>query len=145
MRPVELRDVPALVADCWADHSEKHAQQHIRRIQYFAQRQRGLGIVVTDGVQIIGYGQIIIWKHCGEISDLIVSATQRNQGIGTAMIQHLMQAGRAMGITCFEIGAAVSNPRALALYRRLGFVDAYQRSLDLGAGVETVIYLRRSG
>jgi ribosomal protein S18 acetylase RimI-like enzyme len=35
----------------------------------------------------------------------------------------------------------MTNQRALALYRRLGFQDSYTLQLDLGEGVEPVLYL----
>lgn len=144
IRPVLLRDAVALCADCWQDRSEAHATELIRRIQRFAERGRGLGIVVVvpGSVQVVAYGQITLWTRCAEISDLIVSAESRSSGIGTAMIQYLVQAARGIQADCIEIGAAFSNPRALALYRRLGFVDAYQLMLNLGQGNEPVMYLR---
>jgi ribosomal protein S18 acetylase RimI-like enzyme len=46
-----------------------------------------------------------------------------------------------MHASTLEIGAALSNPRALGLYRRLGFVDGRILDLDLGNGPEPVMYL----
>ena len=41
-----------------------------------------------------------------------------------------------------EIGVALSNPRAMALYQRLGFVEDRVINLDLGSGAEPVMYLK---
>ena len=53
-----------------------------------------------------------------------------------------MQTAVDRRVRCIEIGAAVANPRAVALYRRLGFRDERQLFLNLGNGNEPVIYLR---
>ena len=47
-----------------------------------------------------------------------------------------------IGIKEIEIGAAMSNPRAVALYRRLGFEDSHTMMLNLGKGKEKVLFLR---
>jgi ribosomal protein S18 acetylase RimI-like enzyme len=48
------------------------------------------------------------------------------------------------GLREVEIGAADSNPRALALYRRLGFRDSRRVLLELGSGPELVLYLSKT-
>jgi ribosomal protein S18 acetylase RimI-like enzyme len=57
------------------------------------------------------------------------------------LIAHLIEEARRRGVLRVEIGAAVSNPRALTLYKRLGFTQHYTLELDLGQGIEPVIYL----
>jgi ribosomal protein S18 acetylase RimI-like enzyme len=58
------------------------------------------------------------------------------------MIQYLIQAAIDMRVPNVEIGAAFSNPRALELYRRLGFQDDRTVMMNLGNGRENVLYLR---
>jgi GNAT superfamily N-acetyltransferase len=57
-----------------------------------------------------------------DLSDLFVTPTRRKQGIGTAMLAACEELARARGFT--QISLAVNpdhNPRALALYLRLGY------------------------
>jgi hypothetical protein len=54
-----------------------------------------------------------------------------------------MTIGASWPIKWLEIGVAARNVRAHALYQRLGFIWAYDRSYDLGEGNETVHYLRQ--
>ena len=65
----------------------------------------------------------------------------RSHGIGSAIIGALIDIARQWPIPQVEIGAALSNPRALALYRKLGFRDQRTLNLDLGHGPEPVVYL----
>jgi ribosomal protein S18 acetylase RimI-like enzyme len=142
IRPVTLEDSIALRADCWSHRSQTGANERLKRILDMTEQSRGLGIVIEEEGKILAYGQIMHWRNSAEISDLIVSETQRGKGIGTALIQYLIRAMSQAPIEQIEIGAASSNPRALALYRRLGFVDSHKRVLNLGSGNEEIIYLR---
>jgi ribosomal protein S18 acetylase RimI-like enzyme len=147
IRPVRGFDVHALHRTCWPERPLPVVDQFITRAQYFRQQGRGLGVVVGDGGRddegtIIGYGQLTLWPRSGEISDLIITASQRGRGLGTALIQYLVAAGREMHVPAIEIGAALSNPGAVALYRRLGFDDSHTVMLNLGNGPEQVLILR---
>lgn len=143
IRPVQLMDAETLHDLCWPERSLAAIYQLVTRAMQYARQGRGLGVVVTGEHNLPhAYGQLTIWPQCGEISDLIVAPPLRSQGIGTAIIQYLARAAREMHAPCLEIGAALSNPGAVALYRRLGFIDSHSIMIDLGKGQEQVIYLR---
>jgi ribosomal protein S18 acetylase RimI-like enzyme len=143
IRPVRLADVASLHRDCWPERSFDSVYRFVSRIRYNTNQGRGIGIVVPgEGDSIRGYGQFTLWPRCGEISDLMVAEAHRGKGIGTAVIQYLVRSAREMSAECVDIGVALSNPRALALYRRLGFRDSHTQELDLGHGDEPVLYLR---
>jgi len=144
IRPVRLTDVEELHRVCWQDRSQSAVHRLIARTQQFAVQGRGLGVVVMTAPgsdKLLGYGQLTAWPRCGEISDLYVDDRYRSRGIGTAMIQYLVRTSRQMLLPAVEIGVALSNPRALALYRRLGFTDDRTVQVDLGSGTESVRYL----
>ncbi len=143
MRPVRLSDAELLRTDCWPERSFAAVYQLVMRARQNAIQGRGLGVVVVDNASALkGYGQLTLWPGCAEISDLVVSPPYRGQGVGTAVIQYLVRAAREMHVPCLEIGAALSNPGAVALYRRLGFVDDHTVHLNLGEGKEPVLFLR---
>lgn len=142
-RLVRLIDVSALHENCWPHRAPSAIYQMILRAQRNADQGRGLGLVaVDDAGEAVAYAQLTLWPRCGELSDLIVGINYRGRGIGTALIQHLVKAAREMHVDCLEIGAALSNPRAVELYRRLGFKDSHEVMLNLGRGQEAVLYLR---
>lgn len=55
------------------------------------------------------------------LGHLGVAPACRGQGIGQALIEHLVAAGREQGCRCMVLDVAASNPRAEALYARCGF------------------------
>ncbi len=144
IRPVLKTDKMKLVSNCWPERTVLGVQQVIARAQLSARQGRGLGIVVVDQItgDIVAYGQITLWARAAEISDLIVKESHRGGGIGTAMIQYLLRVAQDMNTPAVEVGAALSNPRALALYRRLGFQDDHIVMVNLGDGYEEVLYLK---
>lgn len=143
IRPVRLTDAEALRLRCWLDRPLASVYRLVMRAQRNARSESGLGVVLIDDTGAVsGYGQFTLWPGCGEISDLVVSETYRGQGFGTAIVQYLVRAAREMQANCVEIGAAMNNPRAIALYRRLGFKDSHTMTMNLGGGEEQVLYLR---
>lgn len=141
-RPARVSDAEALQRTCWPERTLVSIERLLLRAQRMAQQQYGLGIVALDESGVIGYGQCALWPRCAEISDLIVCESKRCGGIGTAMIQYLTRAAREMQAGCVEIGAAVENTRALALYRRLGFKDSHVMKIHVDGAEVAVQYLR---
>ncbi|MCX6083517.1 MAG: GNAT family N-acetyltransferase [Caldiserica bacterium] len=50
-----------------------------------------------------------------------VDPLQQSVGIGSSLIERSIQTARASGCSCVELDVDVDNPRAQALYERLGF------------------------
>ncbi|MGI8869652.1 MAG: GNAT family N-acetyltransferase [Mycobacteriales bacterium] len=57
----------------------------------------------------------------GTIMQFDVVPDQRSRGVGTTLMRHAEQRVRARGLRTAEIGVETNNPRALALYERLGY------------------------
>lgn len=144
IRPVQAADTAALAANCWPNRPLDAVRMLVLNAMKLTEHGRGVGVVALDDKHAIGYGQLTLWANCGEISDLVIAPQHRGMGIGTSIIRYLMQSARESGLPCIEIGAARSNPRALALYRRLGFCDNHEVMLNLGNGKEPVLYLQLS-
>jgi ribosomal protein S18 acetylase RimI-like enzyme len=141
LRSVENQDAAALHAALWPGKTRRAVDRRVQSV--VIRRRRGLawGIVAEIGGQIVGYGQVSQWGHGSEISNLIVAEGWRGRGIGTAIIERLLTIAREHGFPDVEIGAALSNPRALALYRSLGFKDRRQVLMRIDGEPEPVIYL----
>lgn len=142
LRRATPQDASDLQRSCWQQWETDIIAEMLDRVEKFAAKGRGYAAVsVCDG-QVIGYGQLLSWAKVVEISDLIVAPAYRNQGIGTALIHHLIGVAQGWGKTHIEIGAALRNTQALALYRRLGFGEDRLLHLELGNGLEPVVYLK---
>lgn len=147
VRPVRLADMTGLRQWCWPDRSYDQVYRFISFATQLTKAGRGQGFTVLapDQQTPYGYGQVTGWRTWAEISDLIITEGQRSKGLGTALIQTLVQyARKKMQAEGVEIGAALSNPGAVALYQRLGFQRSYTKMMDVGNGAETVVYLRLS-
>ncbi len=143
IRPVRTEDAPHLRRTCWPEHPQSEVAVLLQRAEKLRKKRRGLGVVaIREGV-IYGFGMLTLWPRAAEISDLVVNARFRGQGVGTAIIQFLTDAARDLNASIVEIGVALSNTRALRLYRRLGFRDHRTIQVDLGQGPEPVLYLEK--
>ncbi|HRE46168.1 MAG TPA: GNAT family N-acetyltransferase [Aggregatilineales bacterium] len=142
LRPATPGDAEALQERCWSSWSIHKVGEMLQRVARFSGRGRGYAVAACVDGHVVGYGQLLGWARVAEISDLIVAEAYRRQGIGTAMIRHLLAIAQEWDEVIIEIGAVLHNSGALALYRRLGFVDDRLIDLDLGQGAEPVIYLR---
>ncbi len=58
---------------------------------------------------------------------LMVAASERRRGIGTALIEEALKWARASGITKLELHVFPHNEPAIALYRKLGFIEEGRR------------------
>lgn len=143
MREVRATDSDHLRMNCWPNRSFLTIYNLVTRTIRNTADGRGLGLVVVGADDVaLAYGQYTLWPTCAEISDLIVTETLRGQGVGTALIQMLINRARRWGATTFEIGVAMDNPRAAALYRQLGFEDSHTVMMDLERGKEQIQFLR---
>lgn len=85
-------------------------------------------------------------RHRGSLG-ISVAETWRRRGVGTALLQSLLNwAAENPGIekVCLEVFA--TNPRAIGLYKKLGFVEEGRKVKDIKRGtddyVDTIIMCR---
>ncbi len=91
-------------------------------IQTWGIIRRGLGI---EHVVQVPTGKLHYIAHLG------VTPDRRGQGIGGKLIEYFFEQGKAAGRTTAALDVAVTNPRAQALYERLGFVVTGERQSHL--------------
>jgi len=77
------------------------------------------------------------------IAHLGVDASMQGKGIGSKLVEYLMEQGRKDGKTQTALDVSVLNPRAQALYERLGFKQTGYRESTL-AGVPSHNRLERA-
>lgn len=106
-------------------------------------------LLARTGGAVAGRAELL-WAGCAapevaavlwgvpEVNGLEVAAAVRGRGVGTALLAAAAAAVRVRGLGQIGLGVEPSNPRALALYRRLGFdgalpyVDRYTITDDAG-------------
>ena len=100
------------------------------------------GFVACAGGQIVAY--VLLQALAGELEILTlgVSASRQNRGVASVLLEHAL--AEIQPTACF-LEVRVSNAAALALYRRLGFVQVGVRKnyYASDAGREDGLILRR--
>ncbi|MFE0649787.1 GNAT family N-acetyltransferase [Streptomyces sp. NPDC059534] len=105
-----------------------------RHADRFARQETGHGtylIAWRDGIPV-GNGQVrwdgcaapevrAVLDDCPEFNGLDVVAGLRGRGIGTALVRAAEELARARGGAVLGLGVGHDNPRAAALYARLGY------------------------
>lgn len=84
-------------------------------------------LVLVDGAQVAGWCNIFppgraVQAHVGAVA-MGLRPKWRNQGWGTKLMQHALTAADAYGFERVELTAYADNPRAHAIYKKLGFVQ----------------------
>ena len=107
-------------ADVGVIESLEPAGKGFVRAMWARQRAGQSGLLVAwRGAEPIGSGEIAWDGAVPELRNLAVRAPHRGSGAGSALIA---AAERAVGVGgSLEIGVGTDNPRAAALYERLGY------------------------
>jgi ribosomal protein S18 acetylase RimI-like enzyme len=89
-------------------------------------------VVALPNGRLVGSGAADLrrFDDAGLLMMLSVHETFQGMGIGTLLVTELEQRLRARGLSTARIGVEHDNPRAAALYRRLGY-------REVGATVES--------
>ena len=100
-------------------------------------------VAEKDGKILGGCGVLMIAGE-GNITNVVIAPEARNQGIGTAMLRHLMAEGDREGLTAYTLEVRVSNVAAIHVYEKLGFESAGIRPGVYEKPVEdAIIYWKR--
>jgi putative acetyltransferase len=81
-------------------------------------------LVARRGGRAVGCGAVVCGAdQAGEIKRMWVDPGQRGGGIGVAMLEALIAAARTRGLSTLRLETGISQPEAIGLYRRAGFVE----------------------
>lgn len=130
--PVELTIRPIRDADLaglsWAGPPLHLAQMAAQMRLHTTRTAEFLAVFLRTGVSI-GKGELTYTHDAGQIGSLSVRGEWQSLGIGTALIGEMEQRIRDHGRRYSALDVEDGNPRARALYERLGYV-AYDRQPD---------------
>lgn len=81
--------------------------------------------IVRDGAKIVGMATLCVFsmlsKTIGFVEDVVVDEAYRGRGLGTLLMQKLIQRARARRCAHVELTSRPSREAANALYLKLGF------------------------
>lgn len=111
IRPLEETEIAVI------ERSEPPGQGFVRAMWELQRAGSSTLLVAWEGAENVGSAEIR-WSGEVELANLSVRAGARGRGVGSALIE---AAERLVGSGELSIGAGVDNPRARALYERLGY------------------------
>ncbi|WP_328870003.1 GNAT family N-acetyltransferase [Streptomyces sp. NBC_00287] len=104
-------------------HARRFARQEAGQCTYLVARLDGrpVGHAEMRWIGCADAGVRAALPGCPEIGGLAVAEELRSRGIGTALVRAAEELARQRGLTVVGIGVGKDNPRAAALYERLGY------------------------
>ena len=102
-----------------------------------ADRSRGRIFVAREGSEVVGMASLLYTISTAEggkaalFEDLIVDPKHRRKGVGSKLVNYVIQQARAEGVLRITLLTDLENDTALGLYRKLGFVDSPMQPMRL--------------
>lgn len=99
--------------------------------------------VAEEEGEICGYTGVILVMDEGDITNVSVKPGMQGKGIGTMLLQEMIEKTGREGIDILHLEVRKSNDRAVALYEKLGFVQDGLRKNYYEAPTEDGILMSR--
>jgi GNAT superfamily N-acetyltransferase len=134
-RPTEAPDVPgvdfvtpspAAFADAVGELQQSSAEQRaalLERLAHTPLTTRAM-IATTDG-QPVGTGTTVLEDGLAGVYSMVTAPGMRNRGIAAGILATLLNWAWEHGATHAYLQVSADNHRAISVYRRFGFADAY--------------------
>lgn len=139
MQAGDLEQVAALEAQNFSRPWSKEAFADALEKDYY----QYLVAVDEEGQHIFGMCGLIRTLEEGGITNVVVRDDARNQGIGYRMLTELMRRAEKEGVREYTLEVRKSNAPAIALYRKLGFVEEGIRPAFYDMPVEDAVIMRK--
>jgi putative acetyltransferase len=75
-----------------------------------------------DQGRLLGCGAFVACGDYAEVKRMMVDPASRGQGVGGKLLAQIAQRARAAGFGSLKLETGISQPEAIALYERDGFV-----------------------
>ena len=71
--------------------------------------------------QVVGGCGVLLVAGEGNITNVVIDKNVRNLGIGTKLLQFMIEDGYMNGLNAFTLEVRVSNAAAIHVYKKMGF------------------------
>jgi ribosomal-protein-alanine N-acetyltransferase len=137
MNESHVAQIAALERECFSDPwSEASIASELHS-------EWSLWLVDEEDGQVVAYVGSQSAPPDADVMNVAVAPSHRRQGRGEALMLALMDALRALNRESLSLEVRQSNAPALALYRRLGFVQVGKRPKYYHNPVEDALILRK--
>ena len=100
------------------------------------------GLLAEDGGEIIGYAGITLASDSADIDNVAVAEPFRSSGVGTALVEKLVEVAKGRGVKKVFLEVRVSNSVAMELYIKCGFKGAYARTRYYSDGEDCLVMVK---
>jgi len=124
LEPARQSEVLALIDELDAYQSALYPPESLHGIDVEALSQPNVlfAVLRDEEGRPSGCGAIVVGKEYGEIKRMFVRPHMRGRGAGRAIVAYLEAEAARRGCTQVMLETGVSQPEALALYARCGYV-----------------------
>ena len=77
--------------------------------------------------EVVGYAVLWCVLEQGELANLAIRETHRGRGLGSRLLDEVLDVARSKAISSLYLEVRASNDRAAALYAQRGFVEIGRR------------------
>jgi ribosomal protein S18 acetylase RimI-like enzyme len=102
-----------------------HRQSHALRLAHSPVPYRGLALRRQADGQLLACGQVALEPPLAGLYDVFTHPEARNLGLARLLCEHLLSLASSQGAKVGYLQVDAGNEPALAVYRRLGFVEGY--------------------
>jgi GNAT superfamily N-acetyltransferase len=125
----DCRECAELLVEQLHEHGAEMSVEPLARIleKVVADAATGFLLLVRADQRIVGFAyaaRILSAEHCGPVAwleELYVAPAFRSHGIGTALLNEVMERARQENILAVDLEVDAAHRRAESLYRRSGF------------------------
>ena len=97
------------------------------------------GYVAEEDGRIIAYGGFTAVYEDASVTNIAVTADFRNKGVGTAVLEAIIDECKKLKVNKLFLEVRVSNAPAIHVYRKRGFVDIYIRERYYEDGEDAIV------
>jgi putative acetyltransferase len=104
--------------------THEHVFQDVDNVQEYYDGRRGLFLVVMDDDEVVGTGAVRpLLGEIAELKRLWLLEQYHGQGIGYRVVMQLFEFARQCGYKSIRLQTGIQQVRAIAFYKKLGFVQ----------------------
>ncbi len=131
IRPYEEGDLAAC-RELWRELTERHREIYedasiggedpgLAFDDYLARPELAGPWLAVAGAKVVGLAGLLVREGEAEIEPVVVRSDQRSRGVGTALIEFLIEEAKRRRVPYLSVRPVARNARAMACFHRAGF------------------------
>lgn len=143
LREMKLDDLDAVLEienEAFSDHWPRTAYEY-----EISENEFSTAFVAVDGEQIVGAAVSYLIFDDAQIATIAVRKSHQGQGIGSLMMDKIVQDADAAGCSTLSLEVRISNTPAIKLYEKYGFINVNIRKGYYADGEDAFLMIKPLG